>query len=317
MHRGVALAASALAPDGIAIILDTIPEQERISYEDYVLHRTWDEFTAAFGEAGLVISPTPQSGNAFVARHAGARASAAERYASTRAALAGEAKGAVAKTIDLVREKFGHLPCMTYKQATKIEEFIKSKNLANCLELGFYHGKSSAFIACILRDLGRGHLTTIDLIEAKNLSPNIVDILSELNISDWVTYYYEPRSHTWRLMKLLEEDLRPRFDFCYIDGGHSWDVTGFGFLLVDRLLVPGGWVLFDDLDFTFSSMVKPSVEKPAWLARMTPQELETPQVRKVWELLVKSHPDYQGFCEDGQWGFAQKKGKSSSAGCHD
>ena len=108
--------------------------------------------------------------------------------------------------IELVREKFDNLPYMTYRQARKIKEFITSNNLAKCLELGFYHGKSSAFIASILKEHGRGHLTTIDKVEAKNLNPNIGKILSELNISDWVTYYYEPRSYTWRLMKLLEED---------------------------------------------------------------------------------------------------------------
>ncbi len=137
-------------------------------------------------------------------------------------------------TIDLVREKFGHLPYMTYGQAKKLQEFLTERNLANYLELGFYHGKSSAFIASILKEHGRGHLTTIDKVEAKNLSPNIGEILSELNISDWVTYYYEPRSYTWRLMKMLEEDLRPRFDFCYINEGHSWDVSGFGFLMLSR-----------------------------------------------------------------------------------
>lgn len=94
-------------------------------------------------------------------------------------------------------------------------------------------------------------------------------------------------------------------------------MSGFGFLLVDRLLVPGGWVLFDDLDWTFSSMIKPGVDTPPWLAQLTTDELETPQIRKVWELLVKPHPGYQEFCEDGQWGFAQKKPVSPDAACHD
>ncbi len=82
-------------------------------------------------------------------------------------------------------------------------------------------------------------------------------------------------------MKMFEEDLQPQFDFCYIDGAHSCDVSGFGFLLVDRLLVPGGWVHFDNLDWTFSSMIKPGVETRPWLVQLTPDELETPQIRKV------------------------------------
>ncbi len=82
-------------------------------------------------------------------------------------------------------------------------------------------------------------------------------------------------------MKMFEEDLQPQLDFCYIDGTHSWDVSGFGFLLVDRLLVPGGWVHFDGLDWTFSSMIKPGVETRPWLVQFTPDELEAPQIRKV------------------------------------
>lgn len=65
-------------------------------------------------------------------------------------------------TIDLVREKFGHLPFMTYGQAKKLQGFLTGRNFANYLELGFYHGKSSAFIASILKEHDRGHLTTID-----------------------------------------------------------------------------------------------------------------------------------------------------------
>ncbi len=76
-------------------------------------------------------------------------------------------------------------------------------------------------------------------------------------------------------------------------------------------------MLFDDLDWTFSSMIKPGVETPPWLAQLTTDELETPQIRKVWELLVKPHPGYQKFCEDGQWGFAQKKPVSPDSPCHD
>jgi hypothetical protein len=64
-------------------------------------------------------------------------------------------------------------------------------------------------------------------------------------------------------MKLLEVHADPIYDFCYIDGGHSWDVSGFGFFLVEKLVRPGGWLLFDDLDWTYERMIGPEGNPPS------------------------------------------------------
>ena len=52
-------------------------------------------------------------------------------------------------------------------------------------------------------------------------------------------------------MKMLAQYPSPKFDFCYIDGGHNWSDTGFAFFLVDRLLKSNGIIVFDDLDWTY------------------------------------------------------------------
>ena len=59
------------------------------------------------------------------------------------------------------------------------------------------------------------------------------------------------RSFTWELQKLIAQVPRPRFDLCYFDGGHTWDNTGFGVLLVDILLRPGGILVLDDMNWSF------------------------------------------------------------------
>jgi len=214
-------------------------------------------------------------------------------------------------TIEEVRARVGTLPYMLFRQATRLNDFLSAHELRNCLELGFYHGVSSAYIASILHANGGGHLTTIDLESAREKVPNIEELILDLGLANLITVFHEPRSYTWRLMKLIEEGRSETFDFCYIDGGHFWDVTGFGFFLVEKLLRPGGWILFDDLDWRAvkaADMHKTKGETlPSWLARLTPEELETPQVRKVWELLVKQHPGFEFFREEGQWGFARKK----------
>ena len=210
---------------------------------------------------------------------------------------------------DLIFARYGDLPHMSRGSAERIEAFICEQRLANILELGFAHGKSSAVIAATLRDLSHGHLVTIDRLQARDMQPNIDEVLAALDLTAWVTVHYESRSYTWRLMRMLEDNPYPTFDFCYIDGAHSWDADGFAFFLVDRLLVRNGWVLFDDLDWTYRSMeARYGGNVPAWLRRMPEEERNTRQVRKVWELLVKRHPEYGEFREEGQWGFARKVG---------
>ena len=146
-----------------------------------------------------------------------------------------------------VDRMFPDLLYMTLEQATFLDRLLKQHHLTRCLELGFFHGKSSAFIAAILRDIGEGHLVTIDRKNALQREPDIFQVLAALDLGSWVTVSYEQRSYTWKLMRMLEQAERPVFDFCYIDAAHTWDDTGFAFFLVDELLRPGGWLLFDDL----------------------------------------------------------------------
>lgn len=206
-----------------------------------------------------------------------------------------------------VERAFPDLAYMRLSQAAWLEAFLRDAGLSRCIELGFYHGKGSAFIAAMLEERGCGHLVTIDKKGARSLTPDIATVLNTLGLSHRVTWYYEPRSYTWRLMKLLQEAKTPRFDFCYIDGGHSWDNSGYAFFLLDRLLEPGGWMVFDDLDWTFSRMLPDKGTTPDWLAETPPEEVATAQVRQVWELLVKRHPNYDVFFEEGQWGVTRKK----------
>jgi predicted O-methyltransferase YrrM len=206
-----------------------------------------------------------------------------------------------------VDRMFPDLRYMRLEQATVLDRFLKEHRLTRCLELGFFHGKSSAFIAAILRDMGEGHLLTIDRRNALEREPNIHQVLEVLDLASWVTVSHEQRSYNWKLMRLLEEESRPRFDFCYIDAAHTWDDTGLAFYLVDKLLEPGGWMVFDDLDFTYQTLVKADEDMPSYLARMGREERETRQVRKVWELLVREHPDYGEFSEEGAWAFARKR----------
>ena len=197
------------------------------------------------------------------------------------------------------------IPHMSISQSKEITSFILEHQPQNILELGFRHGVSTCYMAGALDELGRGNITTIDLISALRVDPNIESLLSTLGLSEFVTIFYEPTSYIWRLMKMLEEDPSPRFDLCYIDGAHNWFTDGFAFFLVDRLLKPGGWIIFDDLDWTYES--SPSLKNTDKVKNMPLDEKITPQVRKIYEILVKPHPAYDKFPIKDGWAYAHKK----------
>jgi len=206
-----------------------------------------------------------------------------------------------------VNEVYPELPHMTHRQGTFIRDFIVQHDSRNVLEIGFAHGKSSAYIAAVLEDLGRGELVTIDNERARKREPNIETVLETLGLSHRVKPIFARRSHTWEMAKMIQAEPRPQFDLCYFDGGHTWDDTGFGFVLVDMLLRPGGWIIFDDLNWTFEAAMRDVPKVPAAWRKASEDERAAAGVGMVFDLLVP-HMGYtdQHTVHDGWWGIARK-----------
>lgn len=213
---------------------------------------------------------------------------------------------------DPIYDLLANTPYMSPAQAKQMMQFIADQEITAILELGFAHGVSTCYMATALARSGGGSVVTIDLEGARSLTPNVEELLGRVGEHDRVEVFFEPTSYTWRLMKLLEEDATPRFDLCYLDGAHSWFVDGFAFFLVDRLLKPGGWIIFDDIDWTYGT--SPTLRNSDQVRHMPAEERTTPQVRKIYELLVRTHPSYEEFLLDGSWAFARKKLESGPTG---
>ncbi len=206
-----------------------------------------------------------------------------------------------------VRSSIGDLEYMRHPQAKLLRDLIIKHDARDILEIGFFHGKSSAYFASILEDLGRGHLVTLDKDNARRRNPNIEQVLETLDLVHRVTPIYAHRSYTWELAKMIQATPRPQFDLCYFDGGHTWDVTGFGFVLVDMLLRPGGWIVFDDLPWTIEAAMQAITKVPEHWRAVGPEERSTPAVRLVFDSLVP-HFGYteRRIINEGQWGIARK-----------
>lgn len=208
---------------------------------------------------------------------------------------------------DAVTEKWGKLPFMDEKRARFMRDLITEGNYENLLEVGFFKGKSSAYFAAILEDLGRGHLLTIDRKDAMKRTPNIETVLSELKLSHRVTPVLADRSHTWVMAEFLSQNPRPQFDFCYFDGGHTWDVTALGVLQVDMLLKPGGLLVLDDLNWTIEGSLARNPTHERLYKGYSQKEKKCKAVQLVWETVVV-HLGYVDLRVEPRfgWGIARK-----------
>ena len=188
-------------------------------------------------------------------------------------------------------------------------DFVLKSGVENVLELGFAHGTSTAYIAAALQERGDGVVVTIDRHQTLERAPNIHEVVFRLGLQRYVRPVLVERSYNWELMHLIERQREhgdgPWFDFCFFDGAHTWETDGFAFFLVDRLLRPDRWMLFDDLHWTQQLSPNLSPEK----ARALPEEeRRTPQMLKVFDLLVREHPSFTDFRVMGSYGWAYKSG---------
>ena len=207
-------------------------------------------------------------------------------------------------SIESVAAVVGDTPYMSVDQAQRITDLIAGNNLARVLELGFAHGVSTCYLADAVNEMPNGSVTSIDLTASAELEPRAEDLLELCGLSSRVALIREPRSFTWRIMNWLEEGRTECFDLVYLDGGHTWDVTGFAFFLVDRLLAPGGWLVFDDIDWTIEN--SPFYQKSGRAENLPEDYRTTQQVRKVFELLVEPHQSYVDATILDGWGIARK-----------
>ena len=187
-------------------------------------------------------------------------------------------------------------------------DFVRESGARDILELGFAHGVSACYFAAALDEIGAGSVLTIDNQSAKQRVPSISTLLEQMKLGRFVRPIFADTSYTWELMKLIEERTtdgvcRPHFDLCFIDGAHLWEVDGFSFFLVEKLLKPGGWILFDDLYWTFAEGMKGTEA-----ARLCPEDQgTTAQVERVFSLLVHQHPGFENAVIHDGWGWARKK----------
>jgi predicted O-methyltransferase YrrM len=215
---------------------------------------------------------------------------------------------------DQVAAAVAGIPFMSPKLGRRVYDHIVGTRPSQALELGTAHGVSAAYMAAALEANGHGQLTTVDHAGAA-YDPSPQEVLERAGLANRVTIVHEHSSYNWFLKGEIEAasdeagNCEPRYDFCYLDGSKNWNVDGLAVVLIERLLRPDGWLLMDDLEWTYESnpWIAPSGDgRP--LGPLSESERTEPHLLAVFELIVKQHPSFTRFIREDAWyGWAQKR----------
>ena len=213
---------------------------------------------------------------------------------------------------DTVAAAIAGVPFMSPAQGRIVYDHVVATRPAAALELGTAHGVGAAYLAAALADNGHGHLTTVDFAGAA-YDPPPAAVLARAGVADRVTVVREFSSYTWWLKEQVAAasdahgNVEPRFDFVYLDGAKNWTIDGLAVVLVEKLLRPGGWLLMDDLDWTYAD--DPGRDATDGVANrdLSEPERTEPHLRAVFDLIVAQHPSFTELrVQDEWWGWARK-----------
>lgn len=209
----------------------------------------------------------------------------------------------------------GSVPFLSRKHGQELYERIVRDRPVEILELGIAHGTATCTMAAALEEIGAGRITAVDLAGAR-FEPSAEAQLERCGLSRYAEVVRMQTGYTWFLHDAIRKqtsggECRPLYDLCIIDGPKNWTIDGCAFFLVDKLLKPGGWIIFDDYGWTYAGADATREATDGITHReLSDEERRTPQIREVFELLVVPHGSYSNFVvEDHRdWAMAQKTG---------
>ena len=216
---------------------------------------------------------------------------------------------------DEIRRQIENVPFITSKNAKILYDLIIKENARNILELGIAHGAGTCYMAAALDELGGGKITSVDLIESEQLfDPSPEELINKVKLSDYVDIVRMQTGYNWflhdEIVRSTSIDIcNTKYDLCIIDGPKNWTIDGFAFFLVDKLLNEDGWIIFDDYDWTYAGAdSERSATDGITHRELSEAERQTPQIKDVFELLVKQHTNYSDLYiyPDTGWAIARK-----------
>ena len=193
------------------------------------------------------------------------------------------------------------VPFMSVSQGRMVYDHLVESGASDVLELGTAHGVGTAYLAA-----SGARVVTVDFAAA-SFSPSPEEVLARAGLLDRVEIVRAFSSYTWWLKEQVAAGVRERFDFVYLDGAKHFAVDGVAVVLAEKLLRPGGWLLMDDLGWTYSDDPGRSVTDGVVHRELSEPERREPHLRAVFDLIVREHPSFtETRVVDDWWGWARK-----------
>jgi predicted O-methyltransferase YrrM len=199
--------------------------------------------------------------------------------------------------MSVVAESYTHGPLQVEGPNERTVAAVRETGARVYMEIGVYLGATAEAVAEVLGEQGELHLLDFE----DRVAP-VAERLRSRGFDNVVAHANSRRtldSYNWSLMRLLRDSRGPRFDYVFLDGAHTWAHDALAFLLVDRLLKPGGHVDFDDYGWTLarSPSMNPQTFPPT-RELYSDEQIDVPQVALVVDLLVRSDPRYEEVVEN-------------------
>ena len=130
-------------------------------------------------------------------------------------------------------------------------EFIKNIKPKSIAEIGVYKGHTTKEIIKCIDDK-----TFLHLFDFDDRLHALSKELDKQNFNNYKCYsntYSYLDSYNTSLNKLWAKTKKPIFDYIFLDGAHTFPIDALTFFICDFLLKKGGYIDFDDYDWTLES----------------------------------------------------------------
>ena len=162
------------------------------------------------------------------------------------------------------------------QEGQRIYELVLRERPHRTLEVGMAFGLSSLWICQALGELGTGHHIAIDPHQAGDYENAGLANVARAGCAERFTFYGEP-SH--RVLPRLEAE-GLKVDLIFIDGMHLFDYAFVDLFFADRLLRPGGVLIFHDVGLPgVAKVVRFAVGNLSYVEESRPAR--TPAARRV------------------------------------
>jgi len=173
---------------------------------------------------------------------------------------------------------------LSKEDAIALRQRLLGEEPQSILEICKASSQLTLYLAALLEDQGKGTLTTFHGNTGTSKDP-IKDHLTQLGLLGRTTSIQSGRSYTWAIKRLLAAEERLEFDVCVVSGNKTWDASGFGAVLADMLLRPGGLMVLTDINWSMAG--SPYFKsKPHLVQKYAQDEQRARPVQLVMDLIL-------------------------------